>query len=83
MRSPRTAGAPGGLSRLSIRLLTSAQVMISQGHGIEPRVRLCAKSVESAQDSVSPTLSAPLLLSLSNKETRGSESYQLPGFKLP
>ena len=56
---------PGWLSWLGIQLSVSAQVMISQLRGFEPRVGLHADSSESAWDSFSPSLSAPPLLSLS------------------
>ena len=46
-------GAPGWLSQLSIQLLISAQVMISQ----EPLVRLCTDSKEPA--SLSPLSLSP------------------------
>ena len=61
-------GVPGWHSRLSIRLLVLAQVMISRVHEFELRVRVCAGSVESACDclslSLSLSLSGPPLLSL-------------------
>ena len=58
--------APGSLGRLSVRLLVSAQVMISRLRGFEPHVGLCADSAEPARDSPSPlSLSAPPLLALS------------------
>ena len=34
----------------------------------EPRIRLCAESVEPAWDSLSPSLSAPTLLALLSKQ---------------
>ena len=48
---------------------TSAQVMISRFVGLSPMSGsvLAAQSLEPAADSVSPSLSAPLLLSLSQK----------------
>ena len=60
-------GAPGWLSRLSAWLLVSAQVMISRFHEFKPCIRLCADSVESPWDSLTPFLSVPppLMLSLS------------------
>ena len=51
------SGAPGWLSWLSIRLLISAQVMISlfvRWH--LPHIRLCAVNVEPAWDPVSLSL---------------------------
>ena len=63
---------PGWLSRLSLRLLVWAQVMISVCD-FEPHIGLRTGSTEPAWDSLSPTLSAlPLLactisLSLSHK----------------
>ena len=63
-------GAPGWLSRSSIRIL-----VFSSGHDLpvcefEPRFGLCADSLEPAWDSLSPSLFAPplgpLSLSLSN-----------------
>ena len=41
-------GAPGWLSQVSVRLLVSAQVMISQFCGFEPCIRLCMDSTEPA-----------------------------------
>ena len=52
------AGAPRWLSRVSVRLLISAQVMISQLVGL-------GLSTESAWDSLSPSFSAPPPLALS------------------
>ena len=62
--SPR---APGWLSRLSVRLSVSAQVMISQLRKFEPLLGLCADSAEPAWDSPSIPVSSPppLILSLS------------------
>ena len=53
-------GAPGWLSRLGIRLLILAQVMISQVMSLSPTV-----SAEPAWESLSPSFSAPPLLTLS------------------
>ena len=53
MKELSSEGAPGSLSRLSVRLLVSAQVMISQSREFEARVRLCADSVEPAWDPLS------------------------------
>ena len=55
-------GAPCCLSWLSIQLLVSAQVRISQFRELQ-HVRLCAGSVEPAWDSLS--VSPPLVLTLS------------------
>ena len=52
-------GTPGWLSRLSVRLLVSAQAMISLVRGLELRIGLCADSAEPGWDSVGPSLSAP------------------------
>ena len=41
---------------LSIRILISAQVIISQVHEIEPHIRLSTNSRELAWDSLSPSL---------------------------
>ena len=49
---------PRWLSELSVRLLISAQVMISRFVGVELHVRLCTNSMEPAWDSLSPSLSA-------------------------
>ena len=49
-------GAPGWLSRLSVKLLISAQVMIS---------RFVGSSTEPAWESLSPFLSAPPPLAVS------------------
>ena len=55
--------APGWLSRLSVKLLISAQVMISRFVGsIETRIGLCADSTEPAWDSLSLSLSLSSLL---------------------
>ena len=72
LKSTQIRGAPGRLHQISIRPLISAQVVGSQGGGIERRVRL---EVQPAWDSLtlsltlslSPSLSAPppLVLSLS------------------
>ena len=61
--------APGGLSRLSVQLLTLAQVVISGFVGSSPVPgSSLTVSVEPAWNSVSPSLSAPpLLLSISLK----------------
>lgn len=56
-------GVSGWLSRLSARLLISAQVVISQFHESEFHVRLCTDPAESAWDSLS--LSVPCSHSLS------------------
>ena len=63
LRKIQLRGAPGWLSRLSIRL------DFGSGHDltvreIEPRVKLYADSVEPAWDPVSPSLSGPLPLTL-------------------
>ena len=58
-------GGPGWLSQLSVQLLVSAQVMISQFVGSIPVSGsvLTAQSLEPALDSVYPPLSAsPLLM---------------------
>ena len=49
-------GAPGWLSRLSMRLLILAQVMISQVRGFKPCVGLCVDGAEPSWDSLSPSL---------------------------
>ena len=55
-------GVPGGLSRLSVRLSISTQVMISRFVSSSPASGsvLTAQSLEPAWDSVSPSLSLPL-----------------------
>ena len=58
-------GLPGWVSRLSSRLLVSAQVTISQFCEFESCMGLCAGSAEPAWDSLSPSLSALPLLTLS------------------
>ena len=66
-------GAPGWLSRLSLGVLVSAQVMISQFVSLRPALcsMLTAQSLEPALDSVSPSLcpfpACTLSLSLKNK----------------
>ena len=72
-------GAPGWLSQLGLRLLVSAQIMVSRFREFEPHVVLHADGVEPAWDSLSPLLSlppSPLVLSLSlskiNKYTYNS-----------
>ena len=50
-------GAPGWLSRLSIQLLVSAEVMSLRFREFEPLIGLCADSAESAWDALSPSLS--------------------------
>ena len=61
--------APGWLGLLSVRLLVSAQVMISGLPGLEPLKRLCGTCLGF---SLSPSLSVPpplaLSLSLSNNK---------------
>ena len=59
-------GVPGGLGRWSIRLLVSAQVTISRFVSSSPASGsgLTAQSLEPASHSVSPSLSAPSLLTL-------------------
>ena len=59
-------GVPGWLSLLSVRLLVSAQVVISQFREFEPRIRLCADSAEPAWDSLSLPPPLPLPCSLSS-----------------
>ena len=56
----------GHLVAQSVEHLTSAQIMISRCLSSSPSSRsgLTAQSLEPASDSVSPTLSAPLLLTL-------------------
>ena len=65
----RDTGAPGWLSQLSIPLLVSAEVMISQFYGLEPHVGLYAGIEEPAWDSLSlsssPSDPPPLVLFLS------------------
>ena len=53
----------------SVKRLTLARVMISQFVGLNPTLGsvLTARSLEPASDSLSPSLSAPPLLSLKNK----------------
>ena len=64
-------GALGWLSWLSIQLLISVQVMISQFVGLSPCVEwLCADSTEPAWDYLSPFLSVPLLLMLSFSQNK-------------
>ena len=46
------SGAPGWLSRSNARLSISAQGVISTVRELEPRVGLCADSVEPAWDSL-------------------------------
>ena len=53
LRSLHLGGVPGWLSQLSVRLLVSAQVTISQFPEIKPHVGLCAGSMESTWESVS------------------------------
>ena len=57
-------GTPEWLSQLSVQLLISAQVMISMVCGIKSCIGLCAYSVRPTWDSVSPSLSLTLALSL-------------------
>ena len=59
------SGARGSLSQLSIQLLVSAQVKVSQFREFEPCVRLCADSTEPDWDPLSPSLPAPPQLTLS------------------
>ena len=60
-------GAPGWLSQLSVRLLILAQVMVSWfvGSSLALGSLLTVQSLEPVSDSVSPSLSAPPLLTLS------------------
>ena len=60
-------GAPGWLSPLSVQLLKSAQVMISRFVSSRPTWGsvLTAQSLDPASDSLSPSLSAPPLLTVS------------------
>ena len=58
-------GAPAWLSWLHVQFLVSAQVMISWFHEFEPCIGFRADSAEPASESVSPSLSAPPLLTLS------------------
>ena len=66
----RRSGAPGWLSRLSLGLWISAQVMISRVREIEPHVGLCADSTEAAGGSLSLPLcpSLPRSYCLSKKK---------------
>ena len=48
---------PGWLSQLNIRLLISAQVMISQLHEFEPHIGPCTDHAEPAWDSLSLSVS--------------------------
>ena len=50
-------GAPMWLSRLSIQLLTAAQVMNLTVREFNPHVGLCADSAEPVWDSLPPSLS--------------------------
>ena len=56
-------GTPGWLSRLSIHLDFGSGHDLVVGE-MQPRVGLCAGSMEPAWDSLFPSLSAPPLLSL-------------------
>ena len=58
-------GAPGWLSRLSVRLLVSARVNDLTVCEFEPHIRIHAGSVVPAWDSLFPGLSAPPLLIVS------------------
>ena len=62
---PWWGGGAEWLSRLSVRLLVSAQVMISRFHEFEPHIGLCADGAEPACDFLSPSLSASFSLHLS------------------
>ena len=57
-------GVPGWLGRLGVRLLISAQVVISRFVGSSPASG-CAHSTQPASDPQSPSLPAPPLLVLS------------------
>ena len=73
-------GVPGWLSRLSIRLLISAQVTRDLTvRDTEPRIGLCADIVEPARDSFSLPLSAPPLLS----QARALKINKIPPKRLP
>ena len=63
-KSPQATGEAGWLSRLSLRLLTSAQVLISLLVGSSPTLRSML-IVGSLLGILSPSLSAPPLLTLS------------------
>ena len=62
VKTEHMRGAPGWLSRLSVRRLVSAQVMISRSRAFEPRDRLHTDVVEVAWDSLSPSVSLSLSL---------------------
>ena len=55
-------GEHGWLSQLNVRLLISAQVMISTVCGFEPHAGFCTGSAVFLGFSLSPCLSAPHLL---------------------
>ena len=65
-------GAPGWLSLLILRLLVSAQVMISQFRSSSPLSGSALTAAGSAWDSLAPSLSLPLphLLSISLSQNK-------------
>ena len=65
-------------------VLTSAQAMISQFMGLSPLSGpvLTAQSLEAASDSVSPSLSAPLLLLLCLLKINSKKIKKLKKFKI-
>ena len=82
-RDRMNGGVPRGLSHLGVPFLVLAQVMTSQFHEFEPRVRLCTDRTEPAWDSLSLPLSLPLpyshcLCLFQNKLTVG-----VPGLTQP
>ena len=60
VKTEQMRGAPGGLSRLRVQHLVSAQVMISRSRAFKPRDRLHTDDVEAAWDSLSPSVSLSL-----------------------
>ena len=73
----------GWLSRLSVQLLVSAQVLFSPFREFKPCIGLCAGSWEPALDSLSPSLSAPSLncpVSVSHKMNKLKKIFFLKNY---
>ena len=76
-------GAPGWLSQLSVRLLISAQVVISQFVSSSPRVGLFAEGVEPAWDSLSAPPHTLRSLSKKKKERKKEKKRKTTEVTLP
>ena len=60
------------VKHLTLGFCSGHELMVCE---FEPRIRLCAESVEPAWDSLSPSLSAPTLLALLSKQINLKKNF--------